>query len=183
MYLLSTVAYRTKTLITIGLNLIWTLSLKPSFNTQTGLWRSENQMWLKCLQDLNYFPHWDARTHTYHIPHASLVKRFGIWPLNHPASAVCRSVETRTGHTWCEVSQSVPNGFQLACSCTQLTAQMDRCTNDCDSEGRGSLQSQANSLGLFSWLRSVDTLTVIWHIGDNICLSHRAFQQSIYMLL
>ena len=30
--------------------------------------------------------------------------------------------------------ESVPDGRQPTCSCAQLAAQMDQCTNECDSE-------------------------------------------------
>ena len=51
--------------------------------------------------------------------------------------------------------ESVPDGRQPTCSCAQLAAQMDQCTNECDSESH-----RAWSRPSFGWLTEVEASIV-----------------------
>lgn len=50
--------------------------------------------------------------------------------------------------------ESVPDGSGPSCSCAQLTAQMDHCTNECDSESTAGLQPRSQQSTIVQLINS-----------------------------
>ena len=58
---------------------------------------------------------------------------------------------------------SVPDGSGPSCSCAQLTAQMDHCTNECDSESTAGLQPRSQRPAIIQLINgdgSIDSKSV-----------------------